>query len=209
MKQNMISISGGCDSTAMLLMMLESDEPIIDVVFFDWGREFPQVYDHLEKLEKYTGITITRLYPKEDWATNEDKYGVPRPRGNWCTARKTDRITKHRHSLGDVMDCIGFVYEERNRRPKYKPWQRYPLLERGVCKPEALKYCQERGFDWDGLYGPGMFDRVSCWCCFNKNKREQLVMQKHFPEYWEYWKQRYLSQPEVVDGLASVVEDGK
>ena len=189
---NMISISGGCDSTAMLLMMLEANEPIADVVFFDWGREFPQVYAHLEKLGEYIERPITRLYPSQEWGHYETKWGVPRPRGNWCTATKRDCINKHRHTLEDAIDCIGFVYEERNRRPKYKPWQRYPLLEMGVTKTEGLKYCQHHGFDWDGLYAPDMFDRVSCWCCFNKNKREQKVMQEHFPEYWERWEAMYL-----------------
>ena len=58
---NVVSLSGGKDSTAMLLMLLERGEPVADVVFFDTGWEFPEMYEHLAKLETFTGLKITRL----------------------------------------------------------------------------------------------------------------------------------------------------
>ena len=57
---NVISLSGGKDSTAMLLMMLERGEPIADIMFFDTGWEFPQMYEHLIKIAKTPRkITLT------------------------------------------------------------------------------------------------------------------------------------------------------
>jgi len=198
---NMVSLSGGCDSTCMLLMMLERNEPIADIVFFDWGREFPQIYEHLEKLEQYIGREITRLHSiirgkQITWEDAVERYRYndhpsPYPPNMWCSRQKIDGLNKHRNTLGEVKDCIGYVYDERVHRPKYKPWQRYPLLEWGVCKSEALKYCRSHGFDFGGLYDPGMFDRVSCWCCPNKNKRELQVMEQHFPEYHSRWVEMY------------------
>ena len=46
MKQasNVVSLSGGKDSTAMLLMLLERGEPVADVMFFDTGSEFLEMY---------------------------------------------------------------------------------------------------------------------------------------------------------------------
>lgn len=46
MKQasNVVSLSGGKDSTAMLLMLLERGEPVADVMFFDTGWEFLEMY---------------------------------------------------------------------------------------------------------------------------------------------------------------------
>jgi len=61
---NIISLSGGKDSTAMLLMMLERKEPIHSVVFSDTGWEFPAMYAHLDLLEKRTGVKIWRLQPR-------------------------------------------------------------------------------------------------------------------------------------------------
>ena len=50
---NVVSLSGGKDSTAMLLILLERGEPVADVVFFDTGWEFPEMYEHLAKLETF------------------------------------------------------------------------------------------------------------------------------------------------------------
>ncbi len=61
---NVVSLAGGKDSTAMLLMMLERGEPIADIVFFDGGWEFPQMHEHLEMLEQLIGQKITRLRPR-------------------------------------------------------------------------------------------------------------------------------------------------
>ena len=52
---NVVQFSGGKDSTAMLLMMLEKNMPIDDIIFCDTGKEFPQIYEHIEKVNKYIG----------------------------------------------------------------------------------------------------------------------------------------------------------
>ena len=52
---NVVQFSGGKDSTAMLLMMLEKNMPIDDIIFCDTGKEFPQIYEHIEKMNKYIG----------------------------------------------------------------------------------------------------------------------------------------------------------
>ena len=57
----MVSLSGGKDSTAMLLMMLERKMPVDIILFCDTGLEFPDMYKHLDEIEKYIGRKITRL----------------------------------------------------------------------------------------------------------------------------------------------------
>ena len=42
----------------------------------------------------------------------------------------------------------------------------------------------ENGID---LYS--ILDRVSCWCCCNKNKKELFNIWKYLPEYWERLKE--------------------
>lgn len=48
-----VSLSGGKDSTAMLVMMIERDMPIDLVLFADTGMEFPEMYEHLSKVDRY------------------------------------------------------------------------------------------------------------------------------------------------------------
>jgi len=50
---HIVSLSGGKDSTAMLLRMLEENMPIDLILFCDTGLEFEAMYKHIDKLEKY------------------------------------------------------------------------------------------------------------------------------------------------------------
>ena len=47
---HLVSFSGGKDSTAMLLGMLERDMKIDCILFCDTGLEFPAMYDHIAKV---------------------------------------------------------------------------------------------------------------------------------------------------------------
>jgi len=192
MKQ-IVNLSGGKDSTAMLLMMLERGEQVDDIAFFDWGMEFPGMQEHLEKLEAHIGRSITRLYPKHSWEyymfeivkakgprKGDKGYGWPGFRRRWCTAHKRDIL--HPYMEG-ASQCIGYTYEERRRRPNWENGYRYPLLEWGVSETEALKYCYSQGFDFGGLYR--IFKRVSCWCCPLKPQWELQALRDNFPELWQ------------------------
>lgn len=57
--KHIVSFSGGKDSTAMLLRMVEENMQIDDIVFCDTGKEFPQMYEHIKKVEKYIKRPIT------------------------------------------------------------------------------------------------------------------------------------------------------
>ena len=73
-----VSLSGGKDSTAMLLLMIEQDMPIDVVLTADTGMEFPEMYEHLQKLDdllcRERGIHITTLrHPKGfEWLMFEE-----------------------------------------------------------------------------------------------------------------------------------------
>lgn len=60
-KYHLVSLSGGKDSTAMLLGMIERGMQIDCILFCDTGLEFPAMYDHLDKLERDIGRPITRI----------------------------------------------------------------------------------------------------------------------------------------------------
>ena len=48
---HVVSFSGGKDSTAMLLMMIEKGIRVDQVVFCDTTKEFPAMYDHIERVK--------------------------------------------------------------------------------------------------------------------------------------------------------------
>ncbi|MCX4255137.1 MAG: phosphoadenosine phosphosulfate reductase, partial [Bacilli bacterium] len=51
-------------------------------------------------------------------------------------------------------------------------------------------YCYERGFSWleNGIKLYDILDRVSCWCCSNKNIKELRNYYKYLPSYFEKLK---------------------
>ena len=66
-QKHIICLSGGKDSTAMLLMMIEKGMKIDDILFCDTGVEFPEMYAHLKKLQDYIGREITVLKAEHDF----------------------------------------------------------------------------------------------------------------------------------------------
>lgn len=52
MTQHIVSFSGGKDSTAMLLMMLEREMKIDRVICVDTTKEFPGMYSHIQQVQK-------------------------------------------------------------------------------------------------------------------------------------------------------------
>lgn len=195
---HVVSLSGGKDSTAMLLRMLEEGWPVDLILFCDTGIEFEAMYRHIDKLEQYIGRPITRLkaeqsfeylflehMPKRRNPELADRKGFSwaGPRNRWCTAtlktRVIDRFLKDLAKDHDLIQYIGIAADE----PKRVREMRYPLVEWGMTEADCLAYCRERGFDWDGLYD--IFHRVSCWCCPLQSYDELRKLRKHFPEKWE------------------------
>lgn len=58
---NLVSVSGGKDSTATLLLALKQFPDTTAAVFADTGNEHPAVYAYLDYLEQALGLKITRL----------------------------------------------------------------------------------------------------------------------------------------------------
>ena len=188
-----VSLSGGKDSTAMLLLMIEQDMPINMVLSADTGMEFPEMYEHLAKLDEHLfrerGIHITTLRhpkgfeylmfdePKQKPRSleNRARLGIP-PYGNgwpgirvrWCTGQlKTHLITKEVNRLKGELGAIHYVGIATDEAWRCKD-ERYPLVEWGITEAQALQACYDRGFDFGGLYE--IYHRASCWCCpFQRN----------------------------------------
>jgi 3'-phosphoadenosine 5'-phosphosulfate sulfotransferase (PAPS reductase)/FAD synthetase len=86
MNTNILSISGGKDSTALLLLAIERGAENLQAVFADTGHEHQLTYDYVRYLEQATGVPIRwvradfarqieakREYVKTKWAEK----GVP------------------------------------------------------------------------------------------------------------------------------------
>lgn len=180
----------------MLLMMLEKGMQVDECVMFDTGWEFPQMYDHLEKLRGMVDVPITTLKPRKPFEyffsehvltrgkhKGQRGYGFARPMARWCTREKVNAIEKYLRQYQEKVQYVGIAADEK--RP-LDPAIKYPLVEWGVTERECLDYCKRRGFDWGGLYDH--FDRVSCWCCPLQPLDELRELRHSFPELWDELK---------------------
>lgn len=190
--KHIVSFSGGKDSTAMLLLMLKNNWPVDDIVFFDTGWEFPEMYKHIEKIEKYINRKITRLYPnksfdyyfysyKKEKGNNIGKsYSWPDWNNRWCTRMKINAVNKYVNSFGNPVVYEGLALDESHR---FNPDKIYPLVKFGYTEKMALNFCYDLGFDWGGLYN--LFSRVSCFCCPLKSIQELRALYNYKPELWK------------------------
>jgi 3'-phosphoadenosine 5'-phosphosulfate sulfotransferase (PAPS reductase)/FAD synthetase len=204
------SFSGGKDSTAMVLHMIERGDPLDEVMFCDTTMEFPGMIRHVEKVKQVieaAGIKFSELraphsfeyYLTEHEVTNrkpDDRlhgvpgYGWAGHMSRWCTKTlKTGIMANHLRDLReefDVIQYIGIAADEdyrMEREGNQDPSHRHPLREWGWTEADAMQYCRNRGYDWEGLYD--IFSRVSCWCCPLQNYGELRKLREHFPDLWE------------------------
>jgi len=179
---NIISLSGGKDSTAMLLMMLERKIKVDHIVFFDTGWEFPGMMKHIKKLEKYIDREIIRLKPKRDFKELFTKWGFSSFQNRWCTAEKRGAVNKFCNQHKPFTQWIGFSFDESKRIKKTIGYC-YPLVDWKITEEDALEYCHKKGFNWNGLYEK--YKRVSCWNCPLQSLSDLKALWKYFPEYWQ------------------------
>ena len=205
MKQKyvVVSLSGGKDSTAMLLRMIELGEHIDEVVCCDTYKEFPAMYRHLAKLKavvEQNGIKYTELRNKEsyDYLMFEKPRPNDKPIGRgwatfkirWCTTELKKEVTrkyiKNLEEKHEIIQCLGIAFDEQyrlKRKNNQDERHRHPLVEWQWTEEMCLKYCYSKGYDWEGLYE--IFDRVSCWCCPLKSFDELRKLRKHFHDLWD------------------------
>lgn len=209
-KYHVACFSGGKDSTAMVLRMIELREPLDEVMFCDTTMEFPGMLRHVEKVRQVieaAGIKFAELRAEHDFEyyltahevknrkTDSDLHGKPGygwagHLSRWCTSTlKADVMAAHLRELRkthEVIQYIGIAADEdyrMERKHNQDPSHRHPLRDWGWTEADAMAYCRAKGYDWEGLYD--IFERVSCWCCPLKTYDELRRTRWHFPELWE------------------------
>ncbi len=212
---HVVSFSGGKDSTAMLLKMIEKGMQIDCILFCDTGLEFPAMYEHIAEVERYIGREITKIKYKDGfeylmfekpikrganssvvkkYGPHLNGYGWAGPRMRWCTQRLKDtpreQFLRGIKANYNVIEYIGLAADEGyrlQRKANQRPNHVHPLVAWGMTEEDCLKYCYDKGFTWSGLYEH--FHRVSCWCCPLQSLDELRQLYRFYPELWAQLKE--------------------
>lgn len=210
------SASFGKDSLAMILRLLELNYPLDEIVYFDIGVEFPAIRNNAEKLHKILSngkreIQFTVLTPEKPFMYHclerevHKRDGTVQNGYKWCgkvrwgTTLKLNAIKENNKKYGDefIVEYVGIAADETERilRERVKPCSNriklYPLAEWGMKEKDCLEYCYKNGWNWDcnGIDLYQILDRVSCWCCSNKNLKELRNIYHYLPEIWQKLKE--------------------
>ena len=173
-----VSVSGGLDSTA--LSILCSREKKWKYIFADTGDEFPQVYDHLEKMEKILDIKIIRTKQNITLGQYEiEQKFFPSPKKRFCTRIfKIEAIQKYCVKYIPYKIAIGLRADE-DRKGGLGSECIYPLKEANINKNAVFDIC--KSVNLVPQY-PWYMSRGGCYSCFFKKKNELLALAKYEPE---------------------------
>lgn len=206
MREYIANLSCGKDSLAMVLRLMEEKKPLTKCIMYDTGMEFRCIYDIRSKIEsllKAYGCELVVLKPETDFLVDmllkpvckgkeNEHYGYEWCGGctRWRTSDKIRAIQSYLKSLDrEYIQYIGIAADEPKRIKEEKN-KAYPLVDWGMTEKECLEYCYGKGWYWleNGVELYSVLDRVSCWCCSNKNIRELRNMYHYLPYYWDLLK---------------------
>lgn len=201
------NLSGGRDSSAMVVRWLESGEKLDFVLFCDTGFEFAEMYDYIDKLDNYLqkrfNIAITRLDSRdviERWGFCEpitrgerkgQFRGIPRRLGmDYCTREakinpsKKFVLSKSREKYRNIV-LIGYTHAEVARgRTSNLDYAivRYPLYAWGWDEQQCDDFLKSRGIA-NPLYQ--RFSRTGCYLCPKQSVQSLFNLWKFYPQYFQ------------------------
>ncbi|MEY8622029.1 phosphoadenosine phosphosulfate reductase family protein [Paraclostridium bifermentans] len=195
------SFSGGKDSIAMVLRLIEENKPLDRVAFIDTELEFGEQNNIIKICERKfkelkPGLEFDYIRPvktfEEYFYTVKKKgkfkgqiYGWPFTAGfnSWCNDRLKQRpFRKYQKQFDNVIIYLGIAADEPKRLKRLEGNRRAPLAEWGMTEKDCLKYIKEKGF-WNPMYWK--FERLGCYLCPKQNNKSLKVLRRRYPYLWE------------------------
>jgi hypothetical protein len=198
-ERHVLGLSGGRDSAALAVFM-RHHHPEVDLEYFftDTGKELPEVYDYLGRLEGVLGKPIMRLNPDRDfdfWLKQYNTY-LPSPQSRWCTRqlklRPFEQWIKPMLQAGDHVTSYVAIRADEEYREGYSSKDeklviKLPFKESGIDKPGVIEILDSSGLGLPEYYS--WRSRSGCTFCFFQQKIEWLRLKERHPEAFEEAKQ--------------------
>jgi 3'-phosphoadenosine 5'-phosphosulfate sulfotransferase (PAPS reductase)/FAD synthetase len=195
MERHVLGISGGRDSAALAVYMRQTRPDLaLEYFFTDTGKELPEVYEFLGRLEGFLGTPIQRLNPDRDfdfWLREYNNF-LPSPRTRWCTRqlklRPFERWVRPDLDAGITVYSYVAIRADENHRQGLNathPNLRVvlPLREHGIDKKGVIHLLDAAGVGLPDYYR--WRSRSGCTFCFFQQKIEWVHLMSEHPEAFE------------------------
>lgn len=193
--KHVLGISGGKDSAALAVYMRDNyPELDIDYFFTDTGKELPEVYSFLSKLEGYLGKPILRINPNRDfdfWLMQHNNF-LPSAQARWCTICM--KLKPFEEWVGKFIKDGYTVYSyvairsDEEFREGYQSRDenliiKMPFRENGIDRKSVIDILEYSGLGLPDYYK--WRSRSGCTFCFFQRKIEWVHLLEKHPDAFE------------------------
>ncbi|MDF0379003.1 phosphoadenosine phosphosulfate reductase family protein [Methylophilus sp. YYY-1] len=194
-ERHVLGISGGKDSAALAIYMrMHHPELNIEYFFTDTGKELPEVYEFLSKLEGFLGQPILRLNPTRgfDFWLKQFNHFLPSPRARWCTRQLKllpfEQWVKPMLEAGEQVTSYVAIRSDEDYREGYSAKHpnlkvELPFRKNGIDKAGVSDILSGSGVGWPTYYD--WRSRSGCTFCFFQQKIEWVRLKENHPELFE------------------------
>lgn len=194
-ERHVLGLSGGKDSAALAIFMRQHfPERDIHYFFTDTGKELPEVYEFLGRLEGFLGRPIEYLNPNRGfdfWLRQYNNF-LPSPNTRWCTRQLKlepfkrwvrpwlndgDTVTSYVAIRADEDHREGMVAQHENMHVCM------PFREHGIDKPRVIEILEASGLGLPAYYS--WRSRSGCTFCFFQQKIEWVRLKQVHPDAFD------------------------
>lgn len=194
-ERHVLGLSGGRDSAALAVYMRQT-HPELDIEYFftDTGKELPEVYEFLGRLEGFLGRPIMRLNPDRDfdfWLKQYNSF-LPSAQTRWCTRqlklRPFELWLRSALDAGESINSYVAIRSDEEFREGYSSTRdklvvHLPFKQAGVDKAGVLELLDNAGLGLPRYYE--WRSRSGCTFCFFQQKIEWVRLLERHPDRFE------------------------
>lgn len=197
--RHILGLSGGKDSTALAVFMRDR-VPEMEYIFTDTGKELPETYDYLKKVEAFLGKPLVYLNAERGFDHHLETYGnfLPSAQARWCT-RKLKIVPFEKYvGDGDVVSYVGIRADENrsgyvSTKPNIRPV--FPFKDHNITKDDVYRILEESGLGLPEYYK--WRTRSGCFFCFFQRRSEWVELKERYPDLYEQAKAYEKTDPET------------
>ncbi len=193
-RRHILGLSGGKDSSALAVYMRDK-VPDMEYAFCDTGKELPETYEFLDRLEAFLDKKIERLNAEREFDHWLSVFGglLPSAQVRWCT--RLLKIKPFEEFVGEDLAYNYVAIRADEDRVGYKPLKtvalrniepKYPFKEDGITETDVYRILEESGLGLPEYYK--WRTRSGCYFCFYQRKAEWVGLMENHPDLFELAK---------------------